>query len=83
MSNLPEKYNHKEAEKKWQKYWQEKQVYKWESNFPREQTFVIDTPPPTVSGLLHTGQYFFLYSSRFCGALSKNVRQNRFLSNGF
>jgi valyl-tRNA synthetase len=58
MNNLPEKYNHQLVEEKWKKYWQEKKIYQWRDDLPRDQTFVIDTPPPTVSGLLHMGHVF-------------------------
>ncbi|MEK6734196.1 MAG: class I tRNA ligase family protein, partial [Pseudomonadota bacterium] len=55
---LTQKYNHKDIEHKWQKIWQESEVYNWDKSFPRDQTFVIDTPPPTVSGMLHMGHVF-------------------------
>jgi valyl-tRNA synthetase/very-short-patch-repair endonuclease len=58
MSNLPKRYDHKEAEKRIQKIWQEKQIYKWRNDLPKDKTFVIDTPPPTVSGFLHMGHIF-------------------------
>ncbi|MBP3431837.1 MAG: valine--tRNA ligase [Clostridia bacterium] len=51
---LDKKYNFIESEKKWQDFWQQNGVYKFDpkSNKP---TFSIDTPPPTVSGELHIG----------------------------
>ena len=58
MKPFPKKYEPKEIEKKWQDFWQENKTYKWDSSFKREDTFVIDTPPPTVSGLLHMGHIF-------------------------
>lgn len=58
MSKLPDRYNSQEAEKRIQKNWQEKKIYKWQNDLPRDKTFVIDTPPPTVSGLLHMGHIF-------------------------
>ena len=58
MNQLAAKYNHKDIEHKWQKIWQEKGTYNWEEHLSREETFVIDTPPPTVSGLLHMGHIF-------------------------
>jgi valyl-tRNA synthetase/very-short-patch-repair endonuclease len=58
MLKLPDRYNALETEKKQQKFWKEKQVYKWQNDLPKYQTFVIDTPPPTVSGLLHMGHIF-------------------------
>ncbi|MFC1659607.1 valine--tRNA ligase [Pseudomonadota bacterium] len=58
MKQLPKKYNPKESEPKWQKYWAEQKIYKWEKNLSRNETFIIDTPPPTVSGQLHMGHIF-------------------------
>ncbi len=55
---LPKKYNHLDIEKKWTSFWKENKVYDWDSTRPREETFVVDTPPPTVSGSLHVGHVF-------------------------
>ena len=46
------------CEKKWDQYWDEKGVYHYDPKASREETFVIDTPPPTVSGSLHVGHVF-------------------------
>lgn len=51
-------YNHREREKFWQEYWRKNQIYKFRDDLPKSQTFVIDTPPPTVSGVLHMGHVF-------------------------
>lgn len=40
------------------KAWAEANIYKWDPSRPREETFVVDTPPPTVSGSLHLGHVF-------------------------
>ncbi|MDA7705315.1 valine--tRNA ligase [Rickettsiales bacterium] len=58
MTNLPKKYKHQEIESKWQEFWHQEKTYKWADDLPKEQNFVIDTPPPTVSGLLHMGHIF-------------------------
>ncbi|MDH5672158.1 MAG: valine--tRNA ligase [Myxococcales bacterium] len=46
------------AELRWHAFWQEQGSYHWDESLPREQTFVVDTPPPTVSGSLHIGHVF-------------------------
>ena len=46
---LPQAYEPKEAEPRWQQAWERGKVYAWDESLPREQTYVIDTPPPTVS----------------------------------
>ena len=48
------KYNFIEKEAKWQKFWQEEKIYKFEENSTKK-IFSIDTPPPTVSGKIHIG----------------------------
>jgi valyl-tRNA synthetase len=47
-----------EAERRWRKTWEDWGVYRWDPTAPRERTFVVDTPPPTVSGSLHVGHVF-------------------------
>lgn len=38
--------------------WERDRVYAWDATRPRSETFVVDTPPPTVSGSLHVGHVF-------------------------
>ena len=57
-SKLPKKYKHFDIEKKWQQQWQEIGIYKWDPSVPRQDTYVVDTPPPTVSGSLHVGHAY-------------------------
>ena len=33
-------------------------TYRYDPHAPRDETFVVDTPPPTVSGSLHIGHIF-------------------------
>ncbi len=58
MKEIPQKYNHKEVEKSWQNQWNSWGCYAWDESLSREKTFVVDTPPPTVSGSLHVGHVF-------------------------
>ena len=51
---LDGKYNFLETEKKWQDYWQENDIYKFEEE-GNKQIYSIDTPPPTVNGKIHMG----------------------------
>ena len=55
---LPKKYKSNEAEMKWGEFWESNMVHKYDPTAPREKTFVVDTPPPTVSGSLHVGHVF-------------------------
>jgi len=49
-------YSASGIEKKWQKYWEENQTYKFDPS--KKDFFSIDTPPPTVSGNMHMGHAF-------------------------
>ena len=57
---LPKRYDPKESEPKWQKFWEENKVYKFNKE-SKAEIFSIDTPPPTVSGKMHLG-HAFMYS---------------------
>ena len=48
-------YHHKSVEERHNLCWDTEEIYKWRGN---ENSFVIDTPPPTVSGSLHMGHVF-------------------------
>ncbi len=58
MKELPKKYQYKDAEERWGKQWEEWGLYRYDPSCTREQTFVVDSPPPTVSGSLHVGHVF-------------------------
>lgn len=58
MKEFPQKYEHTENEAKWGASWESERVYAYDASIPRERTFVVDTPPPTVSGSLHVGHVF-------------------------
>ncbi len=55
---LPIKYDAHEMESRWIADWESSRIYAWDSTASRENTFVVDTPPPTVSGSLHVGHLF-------------------------
>jgi valyl-tRNA synthetase len=80
---LPDNYNTREVEAKWQKLWQENQVYKWDESLPRAENYVIDTPPPTVSGLLHMGHIFSFTQLDFIARFQRMYGKNVFFPMGF
>jgi valyl-tRNA synthetase len=45
----------KQAEERWRDRWESSGVYRYDPARGRDQSFVVDTPPPTVSGSLHIG----------------------------
>ena len=54
------KYNPQEDEQKEQNKWFNSDLYYWDKSKPRDLDFVIDTPPPTVSGGFAYGTCFFI-----------------------
>jgi valyl-tRNA synthetase len=55
---LAKHFESADAEKRWDAVWQESGLYHWDASKSRAETFVVDTPPPTVSGSLHIGHVF-------------------------
>ena len=71
------KYKASDIEKKHREAWDKNSVYSYKAEVSTEKTFVIDTPPPTVSGDLHIG-HLFSYTqtdiiARFQRMRGKNV----------
>jgi valyl-tRNA synthetase len=74
---FPKKYQPHEIEDRWKQHWLDTGIHKWDPTRGREETFVVDTPPPTVSGSLHVG-HIFSYSHqdfivRFQRMRGKNI----------
>ena len=51
---LDKKYNFAEKEVKWQNYWLDNDIYKFQGDGSKK-VYAIDTPPPTVNGKIHMG----------------------------
>lgn len=83
MKPLPKSYDHKTSEKKWQDHWFSNDTYAWRNDAPREQTYVIDTPPPTVSGLLHMGHVFSYTQCDFVARYQRMKGMDVFYPMGF
>ena len=56
--SLPKRFDFTDKELFWRNNWEEKNIYSRKKNLPREKSFIIDSPPPTVSGSLHVGHIF-------------------------
>ena len=56
-NDLPLHFESGAAEEKWDRVWSDAGVYRFDEA-GRGEAFVIDTPPPTVSGSLHVGHVF-------------------------
>src|SRR4028118_270198 len=57
IPTLPTQYDPSTTEAKWQKYWEDNQVYKADPNRSGEP-YCIMIPPPNVTGSLHMGHAF-------------------------
>jgi len=55
---LPKHFENEKQEMHWAEFWAKNGVYNYNPAKTREETFVVDTPPPTVSGSLHVGHVF-------------------------
>jgi valyl-tRNA synthetase len=80
MSNqreIPKSYEHRAAEKAWRERWDAWNLYRFDPTRPREESFIVDSPPPTVSGALHLGHgYSFSHQDlivRYQRMRGKNV----------
>jgi hypothetical protein len=58
IESLPLHFDSAGAEKRWSERWERDGLYRYDSRRGRSETFVVDTPPPTVSGSLHVGHVF-------------------------
>ena len=57
-SAIPDRPSLEGLEEKWDRVWDEQQLYAFDRDTTREQVFSVDTPPPTASGALHIGHVF-------------------------
>jgi valyl-tRNA synthetase len=57
-SALPKHFDAAGAEARWDAEWTRRGIHAYDPHRRRDQTFVVDTPPPTVSGSLHVGHVF-------------------------
>ncbi len=77
-TEFPQNYIFAESESKWQKFWREKKLYEFDKNESRENSFVIDTPPPTVSGQLHVGHVYSYTHTDFIARYNRMRGKNIF-----
>ncbi|MDD4907467.1 MAG: valine--tRNA ligase [Candidatus Omnitrophica bacterium] len=54
MIEISSRYNPRETEDKWYKYWEEHKFFRGKAN-PAKEPFSIVIPPPNVTGILHMG----------------------------
>lgn len=83
MKEFPKNYNFTKNEKKWQQIWQEQQIYAYDPNISKDETYVVDTPPPTVSGQLHIGHVYSYTQTDFIVRFQRMMGKNIFYPMGF
>lgn len=79
---LSKKYSFKESEEKWQKFWLENDIYRFDPESGKE-IYSIDTPPPTVSGSLHIGHIFSYTQGEIAARYRRMQGKNVFYPFGF
>src|SRR6202046_1975685 len=78
-----QQYDAAATEKKWRDAWLVSGVYAWDKAAPRAQSYVIDTPPPTVSGTLHLGHVYSYTQTDFIARFERMSGKNVFYPMGF
>ena len=74
---MPKKYSHGECEKKWCDEWVKSEIYKFQKDVTKEP-FIIDTPPPTISGEMHVGHAFSYSQQDFIARYKRMNGRNVF-----
>jgi valyl-tRNA synthetase len=72
-----------ETETRWIDAWEAQGVYRWDPKIARDASYVIDTPPPTVSGFLHIGHVFSYTQTDFIARFQRLRGMNVFYPMGF
>ncbi|MBW2972059.1 valine--tRNA ligase, partial [Candidatus Woesearchaeota archaeon] len=72
----PQNYDPLVEEPKWEQFWEDNKIYRFDPE-SKAEVYSVDTPPPTVSGKMHLG-HSFSYSQqdfivRFQRMIGKNV----------
>ncbi len=83
MLPLSPQYDQAAIEKKWQSHWLAARTYAWDETIARDDSYVIDTPPPTVSGTLHMGHVFSYTQGDFIARFQRMTGKNVFYPMGF
>src|ERR1700745_834565 len=80
---LLDKYDFKESERDWRARWGASGVYAWDPRDFGERAYVIDTPPPTVSGYLHIGHVYSYTQTDLIARFQRMAGRNVFYPMGF
>jgi len=78
-----QQYDAAATEQKWREAWLASDVYAWDPAVPRAESYVIDTPPPTVSGTLHLGHVYSYTQTDVIARFERMSGKNVFYPMGF
>lgn len=79
---LDKKYDFTKSEQKWQMFWEQKGIYRFDP-YSSKSLYSIDTPPPTVSGDLHIGHIFSYTQAEMIARYHRMRGKNVFYPFGF
>ena len=82
-TEAPKQYDFVATEKKWREAWLASGTYAWDPSVPRDDSYVIDTPPPTVSGFLHIGHVYSYTQTDLIARFQRMNGKNVFYPMGF
>ncbi|EKD49525.1 MAG: hypothetical protein ACD_63C00113G0001, partial [uncultured bacterium] len=74
---LDKRYNYKERDMYWQKFWIDQKVFAFDEKSDKP-IYSIDTPPPTISGLMHVGHAFGYMQHDFIARYHRMKGENIF-----
>lgn len=79
---MKERLDHKELEERIAKFWEDEGIYSFRNDGP-DKVYSIDTPPPTISGLIHLGHAFSYSQADFVARYKRMRGYNVFYPFGF
>ncbi|HUL61662.1 MAG TPA: valine--tRNA ligase [Methanocella sp.] len=82
MKELAKRYDPKEIEPRIQKFWEDEHVFRFDPDSGKP-VYSIDTPPPTLSGLIHMGHVFSYSQAEFVARYQRAKGCNVFYPMGF
>lgn len=80
---LADKYDFKVAEEECRASWKQTNVYAWNPTEQKANSYIIDTPPPTVSGYLHMGHIYSYTQTDLTARYMRMAGKNVFYPIGF
>ena len=78
-----QQYDVAATEKKWREAWLVSDVHAWDPKASRADSYVIDTPPPTVSGSLHMGHIYSYTQTDVIARFERMSGKNVYYPMGF